>query len=284
MNLNGKTTSLSFSLSAGILMTLIGSVANAGTMGPAVTGAPGKIYLSAFGGGGASTKTNINQYGTAFFVEALGGPLAVDAFGRSNSRSFGLVGGHVGYQWAEILANPFSSNWGLAPSFELEGYYLTKSNLIGHEINNNTVRLPEHDFLVTYPIDAGVFLTNAVINFNSANSRFQPYVGAGIGAAVISVSNASAIQVAPPEVGVNHYNANTSDQNATFAGQIKAGAGFALSEHTSLFAEYRWLYLAPSNFTFGSTVFPGHAATSAWSVELESQNYNMGAVGIRYTV
>lgn len=284
MKLDGKETPRKLSVLAGFLCAVVSIDGIAGSMGPAALGAPGKIYFSAFGGAGASSKTDISQYGTAFFTEAAGGPLAVDAFGRSNSRTVGLVGGHVGYQWAEILENPFVSNWGLAPAFELEGYYLSKSDFKDHEINNITARLDEHDFLVNYPMSAGIFLTNAVLNFNTTNSAFQPYVGAGIGAAVISISHAQSIQVSPPEPGINHYNSNTSDNETAFAGQVKVGTIYNLSLHTSLFAEYRWLYVGPSNYTFGSTVYPGHAPTSAWIVELDSHNYNMGSLGIRYTI
>lgn len=278
MKLKGKNMA-AFSLPlTGIALALASITAQAGTMGPAV--APGNIYISAFGGGGASTKVDMAQYGTAYFTEAVGGPLAVDAFGHTNSRSVGIVGGHVGYLWTDISA-PFT-DWRMTPAFEAEGYYLSRSSFKGHEVSNNTVRLDEHDFYATYPTDAGVFMVNAVLNFNTS-TWFNPYLGAGIGGAVLSVSEARAIQVLPPEVGVNHFNANTSDKDSVFAGQIKVGANFAISQHASVFAEYRWLYLGPSSYTFGSTVYPGHAATSAWQVDMGHQNYNLGAAGIRYT-
>ena len=43
---------------------------------------------------------NISQLGTAFFVEAAGGPLSVNATGRSGSRSAWFVGGQAGYEWS----------------------------------------------------------------------------------------------------------------------------------------------------------------------------------------
>ncbi|MFC3909133.1 outer membrane protein [Legionella dresdenensis] len=280
MKLKGKSNNAGFSLSlTGIFLALAGLSAHAGTMGP-VAAAPGNIYAGVFGGGGASTKTDLSQYGTAFFPEAAGGPLAVDAFGRTNSRSMGMVGGQIGYQWTDIVT-AFTS-WTLTPAFEAEGYYLGKSNFTGHEVNNNTTRLPEHDFAVTYPTSAGVFLINAVLNFNS-DSWLRPYIGAGIGGAVFSINNANALQVSPLEVGVNHYNSNTSSKDSAFAGQIKVGSNFAVNPHVSIFAEYRWLYAAPTSYTFGSTSYPTHAATSAWRVDFGAQKYNMGSAGIRYT-
>ena len=265
----------------GLLGALVTSSGFAGEMGPVLLTDPGKIYVAIFGGAGGSDKINISQFGTACFTEADGGPLAVDAFGATNRRSVGLVGGHIGYQWMEIPVN----SWGVVPAVELEGYYLGKSNFNGHDLNNNTARLPEHDFLVTYPLSTGVFLTNAVLNFNlPSHSRFHPYVGGGIGGAVVSISHARARQIAPPEPGINHYNAKDGDKDATFAAQGKAGLKFDFSSHGSLFVEYRGLYLAQTNYSFGSTVYPGHAATSNWLVKLGSQFYNTGAVGIQFSV
>ena len=101
---------------------------------------------------------------------------------------------------------------------------------------------------------------------------------------MVSISNADALQTSHLEAGINHYKANDNDNDndGTFAGQIKVGSTFAINQHFGVFAEYRWLYLAPASYTFGSTVYPTHVATNAWQVELGAQKYNMGAAGIRY--
>lgn len=284
MKLRQRSKAISYTLStAGILLSLMNVEAQAGTMGPIEQVVPGRVYVGVFGGAGASTRTDISLYGTAFFTEAEGGPLAVNAFGRSDSRHAGFVGGQIGYLWPEII-NWFGSTWSLSPAVELEGYYLGKDSFTGHDLNNDTTRLPEHDFLVTYPMHAGVFLGNAILNFNPAQSIWHPYVGAGIGGAVISISNAGATQVSPPEVGVNHFNSNPHDKVSTFAGQIKAGLNFDVSKNASVFVEYRGLYVGDTDYTFGSTVYPGHAPTSSWRVNLDSQYYNMGAIGVHYII
>lgn len=269
----------------GVLLALSSAEIQAGTMGPTQTPATEKVYFSIFGGGGSSNRININQYGTAFYPEANGGPLAVNAFGQTNSRNIGMVGGHIGYQWGDIFLNSFSSETSLSPAVELEGYYVGKASFTGHDINNDTSRLPEHDFLVTYPMSTGVFLANTVLNLNLANyARWHPYVGAGIGAAVVSISHADSFQIAPLEANVNHYNGNPHDKAASFAAQTKVGLNFEFNEHLSVFAEYRWLYIADTNFTFGSTVYPTHVPTSSWNAHLGAQSYNLGAGGIRFTV
>ncbi len=126
-----------------------------------------------------------------------------------------------------------------------------------------------------------VFLANAVLSFNNPCQRVHPYVGFGIGNAIVKISDASATQIEPPEEGVNHYNANTSDTDSTFAGQIKLGLSYDINNYINLFADYRWLYLASTHFVFGSTVSPSHVETSNWQVKLDPQRYNLGNVGIR---
>jgi len=248
-------------------------------MGSPGFASPGKFYVGVFGGGGAPREFDASQYGTAFFTEAEGGPLAVDAFGDTNHPSAWLFGAQIGYQVPGIL-NP-NSQWTLTPAAELEGYYISNNSFTGHLVNDEATRLPEHDFIVNYPMKRAVFLANAVLNVNIPCLNIHPYVGAGIGGAVIRISGADATQISPPELGVNHYNSNTSDTDATFAGQIKLGLSLDITPCVSVFAEYRWLYLSSTQFSFGSTVYPGHAPTSGWQVKLDPQYYNLGAVGIR---
>ena len=251
---------------------------HAGMMESNTVGVPGKFYLGAFGGGGSSNKFDITQFGTAFYFEAAGGPLAVNAFGHTNSQSVWFGGAQAGYQAPAMMinANPL---WRIAPAIEFEGYYLGKHTYTG-DLTNDTARLDEHDFDVSYKMKRSAFLANLVVNLNPC-LVVQPYVGVGIGGALVDISGADATQVRPPEAGVNHYNSKNSDMAPTFAGQIKAGLIYDFNQYVSVFAEYRWLYLGSTHFTFGSTVYPGHPETSNWQVRFGSQRYNFGDVGIR---
>ena len=266
-----------------MLLLSSGTGVYAGTMG-AETAAPNDaVYLGFFGGGGAVTSGRLSQEGTAFYTEANGGPLAVNATGAANSSSEWIVGGQVGYQWAGRSFNHINPNWSFAPAAELEGYYLGGATLQGNDLNNGTTRLTEHDFYVSYPLHTGVFLVNAVLNANHSNfSKFHPYVGVGAGAAVISITGANSTQNTPAEPGINHYNSDTSDTSIAFAAQPKIGVSFDLGQHTNMFVEYRFLYLSATDFGFGSTVYPSHVATSNWDVKVGSQYYNMGTIGIKY--
>ncbi len=221
---------------------------------------------------------NIDNY-----PHILGGALAVNARGVSERASGWLAGGHIGYHWPMRTLNHIDASVTVSPAIELEGYYIGDIAVEGYEINNNTARLIEHDFLVTIPMQTGVFLTNFILEFNSSHfQKIHPYLGVGAGIAVISVSGATSIQTSPPEP-FNHYNSDTNDTNASFAVQPKVGISFSLNNTTNLFAEYRFLYLSSSDYTFGSTVYPGpHVPTSNWHVRVHSKYYNFGTVGLQY--
>ncbi|MBS0290109.1 MAG: outer membrane beta-barrel protein [Proteobacteria bacterium] len=269
---------ISSSISLFALTTL--AFANYAPIKSAPITSPAKLYVSIFGGGGASNSFNGNQFATAYFLEASGGPLSVDAFGRIDSQNTLFFGAQLGYQTQATPLN-FSSQWSLTPGAELEGYYMNKRSFNGTLINN-TDRLPEHDFHVSYPMRRTVFLANAVLNFNNPCVLVHPYIGLGIGNAIVRISGANATQANPPEAGINHYNKSTSDTNSTFAGQLKLGLSYNITERTSIFAEYRWLYLANTHFVLGSTAYPEHVPTSSWQVNVNAQRYNLGSVGIRF--
>lgn len=261
---------------AGCVLALSTSLTYCGTMGPA-TNPSNKVYVGAFGGGALISRMGVTQSGTAFFLEANGGPLAVNAFGSTNSDSTGILGGHIGFAWP----NAVGARLPLTPAVELEGYCIGRTALHARDLSNQTERLPEHDFFVTYPLKTGVFLVNAVVSADDSLGRASPYVGIGIGSAVLSVSGAISTQVNPSEIGVNHYNSETNDRAVAFAAQPKAGVSFDFGR-TSIFVEYRFLYLSQTNYTFGSTVYPTHVATSPWLVKIKPQHYNMATIGVDF--
>lgn len=244
--------------------------------------APEKFYIGAFGGFGSTNNFNASQYGTVFITEAGGGPLAVNAFGQLNSPSTSLFGVQLGYQAQEIFLN-HSPQSTLIPAAELEQYYMSKRSFNGTLIND-TSRGSERNFIVSYPMSRTVYLANAVLNFNNPRFIVQPYIGFGIGSAIVRISGATSTQTNPAEAGINHYNSNTSDTNSTFAGQIKLGLSYGINKYVSFFAEYRWLYLASTSFTFGSTVYPTHSETSSWQVKLDAQRSSVGNIGVRFNL
>nr|WP_246274788.1 outer membrane beta-barrel protein [Hyphomicrobium sulfonivorans] len=237
----------------------------------AVAAAPGRgVYVGLFGGGGFGSSNDIIQRGTAYFVEAQGGPLAVNATGSTNSGGVGFIGAQVGHEW--------SYNSLMLPAFEIEGFYLDTGNRHA-TVNAPSVRLPVHTFENSFSSNSTVFLANMVLSFPTSYS-ITPYIGGGIGAARLSLSGADSLQVTPMEAGVNHFNSGTSSDAWTFAAQIKAGARLAISSNAYLFGEYRYLYVGSVDQTFGSTVYANHAPTSPWTVQFDSTSYQLATAGV----
>ncbi len=232
-------------------------------------------YVGVFGGGGIRSSASVSQLGTAFFTEAEGGPLAVDARGRTNSGDVGFGGAHIGYEWAYGKY--------LQPALELEGFYLAGSQQRA-TLANPTVRLDEHAFSDTFPSRTTVLLANMVVGFHTPYQGFTPYIGGGIGAANVSIKGATSTQTDPAEPGINHFNANPDSQAWTFAAQVKAGARMPLGNSGAyLFGEYRYLYVGAVNQVFGSTVYPGHAATSPWTASFGGTSNHLAAAGVGFS-
>lgn len=237
-----------------------------------------RLYIGAFGGGLYSNRSRVNQYGTAFFSEVTSiGPLSIIGEGRLNRTSTGFGGVQLGYE----CSRPVCSGWSLAPAGELEAFFFNHKKR-GHLINHTVRGLPEHDFLDTFHMSSSVILANLVLAMNSdCLCGFSPYIGGGIGAARVSLHNADSLQVAPVELGVNHFNSNRSDSSWTFAAQAKAGLRYNFCEMFHVFAEYRYLFVDTNHYVFGATNYLTHVPTSAWNVRVKNTNYNAWVVGIQ---
>jgi len=185
-----------------------------------------RMYVGVFGGGIYSNSTQVSQMGTALFLEAEGGPLAVEARGHAKGSGSGFGGVQIGYERSKCSYN-ICTGWMIAPAAELEAYWYSHTKK-GH-LNNSTDtdRLPEHDFLDSFPINAGVYLANAVFSVNNC-WQLSPYIGVGVGATRICIHNATSIQVAPPEAGINHFNSEQNDASWAFAAQAKAGLRYKI--------------------------------------------------------
>jgi opacity protein-like surface antigen len=233
------------------------------------------FYVGAVGGGGFNTATDVTQLGTVYFIEAAGGPLAVNATGKTNSGGVWFAGGQVGYEW--------SSSAMVLPAFEIEGFYLaTGTRSARLENRADSFRLAEQTFDNSFPTNTSVLLANLVLSFPTAYPGVTPYIGGGIGGARVAVKGATSLQVNPLEAGINHFNSGTDSSAWTFAAQAKAGVRVALGRNAYVFGEYRYLYVGAADQVFGPTVDPTHAPTSAWTVRLGDTSHHLGAFGIGF--
>lgn len=232
------------------------------------------VYAGVFGGGGFSSATDVTQLGTVYFIEAAGGPLAVNAKGRTNSGGGGFVGGQIGY---ELSSSPSL----VRPAFEIEGFYLDTGTRRA-TLDNPNNRLAEHTFDTTYPMNSAVFLANMVLSFPTSYPGVTPYIGGGIGGALVTIDGAKSLQTNPSEGALNHFNSGPDSSAWTFAGQIKAGVRVAISQNAYVFGEYRFLYVGAVDQTFGPTVNAGHAPTSAWTARFDGTSYHLATAGIGF--
>jgi opacity protein-like surface antigen len=236
-------------------------------------------YLGLFGGRASGGDSSTSQLGTVFYPEATGGPLAVDATGRTSSSSTGFVGTQIGYEWSYRSRLLPALKIDLLPAIEIEGLYLrnTRHNAT---LENSNARLSEQTFDDTFPTSTAVILANAVVGIRTPYQSITPYIGGGIGAARISIDGASSTQTDPAEPGINHFSTIPDSSVWGFAAQAKAGVRLALGDSAYMFGEYRYLYVGSVDQIFGSTANPTHAATTPWTVRFGDTSYNLFDVGV----
>lgn len=232
------------------------------------------IYFGGFGGWGF-VQPDVAQKGTAFISENSGGALGVNASGKSQTSDFGFGGLHVGYEWS----SKNERSWCFVPAAELEGYYF--ANTVTANIENPTTRLDLHKFKDSFPTRTGIFIADAILALK--NKYIIPYVGAGVGVGIISIHRADSLQTDPLEANINHFNSDRRSYDSSFAAQIKAGLRYSIFKYMRIFAEYRYLYISPAHFIFGSTVYPTHVTTTAWNVRVSDLQYNLFSLGIDFT-
>jgi hypothetical protein len=239
------------------------------------------VYVGIFGGGGVSSINPVSQVGTALIPDSRGGPLSVNAVGGTGSRAVGLVGLQIGHESPRCSLGAAGDGWNLLPAGEVEAYYLAGTQRA--DLNNATSRLPEHEFLDSFPMNNAVFTTNLILSAQTPCRGLIPYVGGGIGAACVSISGADSTQVSPAEPGINHFNSVPDSSCWSFAAQAKTGVRVPLSERCWLFAEYRYLYVSSTTYTFGSTRYPTHVPTTPWTVHFGDMSNHMGVGGIGFS-
>ncbi|MBM3195895.1 MAG: hypothetical protein FJZ62_04040 [Chlamydiae bacterium] len=238
----------------------------------------GHFYAGVFGGGGGFGISNFRQTGTVFFPAASGGTTGVTATSGGRTTGAGFVGLQVGYLWHSFQDEKNPNSWLMKPALEFEGYYIGTST---KPVLGSRTALANR-FQNKFPINAGTLLASGVLHFyENEDVRFHPYLGGAVGAAVLTAHDASSFLVLPTQPS-NNFSSNTTATAWSFAAQAKVGLMFDFNEQFKIFAEYRFLYLTPANFDFGSTRYSATTTTSNWKVRFGNMYINLGDIGVAY--
>lgn len=271
-----------------------------------------KFYVGAFGGlanvGGQDVRQRSTAYRRADF--ALPGfrdfDLQVNVEGRTRSRHDPLVGLQVGHRFDDGRSR-------IVPALEIEAIYLAsdrRTNLVNStdEIVTNIgmgdgqkaladprpliaeeYGAGRHRFDNRMQMRAHLIMANAVLGYQLSD-RFEPYVGGGVGAAVVGMRRAVSYQTNPfgpieqttdTHEDVNHFNSDPNETRLTFAYLAKAGLQMRLTGQISSFIEYRFIHMNGADFEFGATQYTGHATTDRWSVHSGGMGVHAAIAGLR---
>lgn len=278
------------------------------------SGAERGLYVGTFGGIADVGGQDLRQLGTAYRRGDFALPgfrdfdLRVDVEGRITSRSAGnpLIGVQVGYSFDDGQSR-------FVPSVEIEAMYLSTRRQaalinpadeivanVGKGAGQEMLADPRplvgaeygagsHRFDDGMRMHTGLVMANAVFGYR-VRRRVEPYVGAGVGLAVMVMRNATSYQTDPfgpieqtqdTHEDVNHFNSDRNDTRVTFAYQTKVGLRVRITNRVSTFAEYRFIHMAATDFDFGATRYTGHAPTDRWSLHSGATGVHAGIAGLR---
>jgi opacity protein-like surface antigen len=257
----------------GALFALIGSVASGACLAADETSASG-VYVGVFGGYGSASTIGMRQEGGFYLPAPLTRRVGVDAQGSAGAGAAALLGVQVGYEWNRLALGP--ADWSVRPAVELEGLYITKRSPTGDMPIAPAVLGTQY---VTAPMTVGVLLANVAFTFQTPySSKVFPYLGVGAGVARVSIQGSESLN--PSEPGVNHFDSGPDASAYAVALQFKAGLKGEVARNLLLFAEYRYLAINSTGYTFGSTL-PPHFPTDTWKVSIGPQTYNMVVAGLQ---
>lgn len=186
--------------------------------------------------GTAAQADGIERYKGLYVSGALGGNWATDA-DVSNGAS-----GEVDYDldWVGAVAVGYGFGNGVRFEGELSRRRNDADDFSGVPLSGRT--------------EATGFMANLLYDFN-VSKKFMPYIGVGVGAAVIEADKVSPIPAAD----------RVNDDDTTFAWQAIVGVSIPIADQLDLFADYRYFDAGDVELTSdaGARIDTEYAAHSA---------------------
>jgi opacity protein-like surface antigen len=261
-------TNLAFFLGASLVLTNVSSAADIShTRG---------IYIGVFGGVGILDETNMQQVGTVITSDIRITGINVDGRGSAESVVAPIAGVQFGYEFKQWDVS--TSRWSVGVAAEIEGLYLAAEPEGVLDIDPYLLGTQ----YVSLPLNVGAVLVSAVLNLRTPLSEaVTPYAGVGAGYGAVSIRGSNSTN--PSEPGINHFNSEPDASSGGLALQAKIGVRGEVANNWSVFTEFRHIYIASTDYTFGQTDYPGeHLPTTEWSVNLGQQNYSVWVFGMGY--
>ncbi|CAB4243022.1 conserved protein of unknown function [Methylacidimicrobium sp. AP8] len=242
-----------------------GAATAVGAQGPKEAMAPQEafgpktgLYFGIFGGA---------AFGMSNGVSALDSPPLFSAGGRATPGTAAVGGVEVGYNFRSFALDSAKSYW-LQPAAQFEAFYLGQATERGTLTGGvaGTPAIAPYQFGSN--LNMGVFLVDGVAKFVTPIG-LVPYIGGGIGGAYLASSGTSFTGPTGNLLTTGGY------EQGAFAGQGLVGLQYNISEHWSIFAEYKILYIKETQFSYLMT--SGNTMLIKYP-----EYYNIAIAGLRF--
>lgn len=247
-----------------------------------------KWYLRGDAAVSLNADTQMNESGMTYGVNEAPSFNAPAAFG------FGVLGNDSGAEYGHSVG--IGAGYYYSPNFRIDitGELLSKkeTDIAGNFSYIDVVAAAPRvqvngTVLDRTTLHSAVFMANGYFDL-SRNSRWKPYIGAGIGFAVndIKRTHSTSLSTCDPDTpgacntptAAGGYSAEASSRYAyTLAANATAGLSFKISNVTSLDFNYRYLYVGGTDVT---TVINGYAST----VSIDDQQEHHLRAGLRFDI
>ncbi|WP_142659387.1 outer membrane beta-barrel protein, partial [Methylacidimicrobium tartarophylax] len=217
------------------------------------------LYFGIFGGA---------AFGMSNGVGALDSPPLFSAGGRAAVGTAAVGGIQVGYNFRSIALDSAKSYW-LQPAAQFEAFYLGQATESGSLTGGVAGKPGISTNQFGSNLNMGLFLVDGVAKFVTPIG-LVPYIGGGIGGAYLASSGTSFVGPSGADLL-----ATGSYAQGAFAGQGLVGLQYNLSEHWSLFAEYKILYIKETQFSYLMT--SGNTMLIKYP-----EYYNIAIAGLRF--
>lgn len=231
-------------------------------------------YLRADVGIGMSDSMSTSESGLVYGVDAVGNDVTVPSSWVGDDGAWPMTFGlGVGRYWSDRFRTDVTVDW-IRQQAGLIGGTMTYTNDVGEDVTVTTRDKTTRE--------GGVFLFNAYYDL-ATNSRFNPYIGAGVGFAlnILDRHHETDEEVCaagcPGGPALNQYVADNKSSTLSFAAAAMVGFTYDLGRSMLLDVNYRYLHTGGADSSIN--VFD---STSVFKID--STNEHQLRAGIRYNI